>query len=125
MSQGQLGDIPPGAPVPTNVTGELDLTQGFGPLDNGSYLTRGYSMTPSGVPFFSNASQVRHHIRSRALTAECMLRPVYAAFTSSDCASPNHSRITNVQRRGRREARPTIAVSHCQKGRLNAIWLQF
>ena len=56
------------------MTGELDLTQGFGPLDNGTYLTRGYSMTPSGVPFFSNPSQVRHHIRSRALTAECMLQ---------------------------------------------------
>ena len=62
MSLEQLGDIPPGAPQPTNVTGELDLTQGFGPLDNGTYLTRGYYMTPPGVPYFSNASQVRPHM---------------------------------------------------------------
>ena len=62
MSLQQLGDIPPGAPQPTNVTGELDLTQGFGPLDNGTYLTRGYYMTPPGVPYFSNASQVRPHM---------------------------------------------------------------
>ena len=129
MSQGQLGDIPPGAPVPTNVTGELDLTQGFGPLDNGSYLTRGYSMTPSGVPFFSNASQVRHHIRSRALTAECMLRPVYAAFTSSirlcisksqphhkrpkawpQRGSPNHSCITLPE--GEAERNMAAVLSH-------------
>ena len=59
MNLAQLGDIPPGAPEPMNVTGELDLTQAFGPLDNGTYLTRGYYMTPSGVPYFSNASQVR------------------------------------------------------------------
>ncbi|CAL5223508.1 g6035 [Coccomyxa viridis] len=58
MNLAQLGDIPPGAPEPMNVTGELDLTQAFGPLDNGTYLTRGYYMTPSGVPYFSNASQV-------------------------------------------------------------------
>ena len=63
----ELGDIPPGAPVPTNVTGELDLTQGFGPLDNGTYLTRGYHMTPSGVPYFSNASQVGWMCQSASL----------------------------------------------------------
>ena len=61
MNLAQLGDIPPGAPEPMNVTGELDLTQAFGPLDNGTYLTRGYYMTPPGVPYFSNASQVRSH----------------------------------------------------------------
>ena len=31
----QVGTIP-GPVLPQNVTGELDLTQGFGPLDNGT-----------------------------------------------------------------------------------------
>ena len=66
----ELGDIPPGAPVPTNVTGELDLTQGFGPLDNGTYLTRGYHMTPPSVPYFSNASQVRQTWQSACMMSE-------------------------------------------------------
>ena len=82
MSLGQLGDIPPGAPVPANVTGELDLTQGFGPLDNGTYLTRGYSMTPSSVPYFSNASQVTDHTCLQASTTELKLRPIYVSSMS-------------------------------------------
>ena len=72
MNLAQLGDIPPGAPEPMNVTGELDLTQAFGLLDNGTYLTRGYYMTPSGVPYFSNASQVRPHI-SELVSSFCRL----------------------------------------------------
>ena len=57
MTIEQLGYIPP-PPLPTNVTGELDLTQGFGPVDNGTAATRGYVPVPSGTPYFSNASQV-------------------------------------------------------------------
>ena len=57
MTIEQLGYIPP-PPLPTNVTGELDLTQGFGPMDNGTAATRGYVPVPSGMPYFSNASQV-------------------------------------------------------------------
>lgn len=50
MSVQQLGYIPSG-PQPMNVTGQMDLTQGMtGPYDNGTYLTRGYTMTPSGTP---------------------------------------------------------------------------
>ena len=58
MSVQQLGYIP-GPPLPQNVTGEMDLTQGFGPVDNGTAATRGYTPVPSGMPNFSNASQVR------------------------------------------------------------------
>jgi len=60
MTMSQLGDIPGPitGPVPTNVTGELDLTQGFGPLDNGTALTRGYATVPSSTPYFSTAGQV-------------------------------------------------------------------
>ena len=57
MSIQQLGYIPP-PPLPQNVTGEMDLTQGFGPMDNGTAATRGYTPVPSGMPNFSNASQV-------------------------------------------------------------------
>ena len=58
MSIQQLGDIPM-PPLAMNVTGELDLTQGFsGPMDNGTAATRGFMMVPSGTPYFSNASQV-------------------------------------------------------------------
>ena len=60
-SGGQFGAIPPPGPLPTNVTGELDLTQAFGPLDNGTAATRGLVTMPSGIPYFSNASQVRLH----------------------------------------------------------------
>ena len=60
-SGGQFGAIPPPGPLPTNVTGELDLTQAFGPLDNGTAATRGLVTVPSSVPYFSNASQVRLH----------------------------------------------------------------
>ena len=60
MTMSQLGDIrgPITGPMPTNVTGELDLTQGFGPLDNGTALTRGYVTVPSSTPYFSTAGQV-------------------------------------------------------------------
>ena len=53
-----IGPLP--SPVlPPNVTGELDLTQSLaGPLDNGTASTRGYSIVPSGVPNFTNGSQV-------------------------------------------------------------------
>lgn len=57
MTIEQLGYIPP-PPLPMNVTGELDLTQGFGPMDNGTAATRGYVPVPSAMPYFSNASQV-------------------------------------------------------------------
>ena len=57
MSIQQLGYIP-GPPLPQNVTGEMDLTQGFGPVDNGTAATRGFTPVPSGMPNFSNASQV-------------------------------------------------------------------
>lgn len=58
MSAGQFGAVPPPGPLPTNITGELDLIQGFGPLDNGTAATRGLVMVPSSMPYFSNASQV-------------------------------------------------------------------
>lgn len=58
LSTQQIGTLP-GPVLPTNVTGELDLTQSLtGPLDNGTAATRGYTTTPSGMPYFSNASQV-------------------------------------------------------------------
>ena len=60
MSIEQLGYIAP-APLPMNVTGQMDLTQAMtGPVDNGTAATRGYVVTPSGMPYFSNASQVIH-----------------------------------------------------------------
>ena len=60
MSIEQLGYIPP-APLPMNVTGQMDLTQAMtGPVDNGTAATRGYVVVPSGMPYFSNASQVIH-----------------------------------------------------------------
>ena len=61
MTMGQLGEIPGPitGPEPTNVTGELDLTQGFGTLDNGTALTRGYVTVASSTPYFSTAGQVR------------------------------------------------------------------
>ncbi|KAK9915431.1 hypothetical protein WJX75_009080 [Coccomyxa subellipsoidea] len=59
MTTQQIGTIPPPFPVPTNVTGELDLTQSLtGTLDNGTAATRGFVTPPSGTPFFSNATQV-------------------------------------------------------------------
>ena len=59
MSIEQLGYIAP-PPLPMNVTGQMDLTQGMsGPMDNGTAATRGYVVVPSGMPYFSNASQVR------------------------------------------------------------------
>ena len=59
MSIEQLGYIPP-PPLPMNVTGQMDLTQGMsGPMDNGTAATRGYVVVPSGTPYFSNASQVQ------------------------------------------------------------------
>lgn len=79
MSMEQLGDIPPPVPQPINVTGELDLTQGFGPLDNGTFYTRGYNMMPSGTPFFSNASQVGHCLGSAQATLECCLKDPLAS----------------------------------------------
>ena len=58
MSIEQLGYIAP-PPLPMNVTGQMDLTQAMtGPMDNGTAATRGYVVVPSGMPFFSNASQV-------------------------------------------------------------------
>jgi hypothetical protein len=58
MSIQQLGYIPP-PPLPMNVTGQMDLTQAMtGPVDNGTAATRGYVVVPSGMPYFSNASQV-------------------------------------------------------------------
>jgi hypothetical protein len=60
MTTQQIGTIPPPFPVPTNVTGELDLTQSLtGTLDNGTAATRGFVTPPSGTPFFSNATQVQ------------------------------------------------------------------
>lgn len=45
--------------LPSNVTGELDLTQSLtGGLDNGTAATRGYTTSAPGMPYFSNASQV-------------------------------------------------------------------
>ncbi len=62
MSIEQLGYIA-GPILPMNVTGQMDLTQGMtGPRDNGTAATRGYVVVPSGTPYFSNASQVRHHL---------------------------------------------------------------
>ncbi|EIE26937.1 hypothetical protein COCSUDRAFT_59435 [Coccomyxa subellipsoidea C-169] len=59
MSTEQIGTIPPSPLLPTNVTGELDLTQSLtGQLDNGTAATRGFEIPPPGVPFFSNATQV-------------------------------------------------------------------
>ena len=59
----QVGEVP-GPVLPQNVTGELDLTQGFGPLDNGTAATRGYVPVPNtNMPLFSNDSQVgRWHL---------------------------------------------------------------
>lgn len=58
MSIEQLGYIAP-PPLPMNVTGQMDLTQALtGPMDNGTAATRGYVVVPSGMPYFSNASQV-------------------------------------------------------------------
>ena len=54
----QVGEVP-GPVLPQNVTGELDLTQGFGPLDNGTAATRGYVPVPNlNAPYFSNSTQV-------------------------------------------------------------------
>ncbi|BDA43081.1 Desiccation-related protein PCC13-62 [Coccomyxa sp. Obi] len=58
LSTQQIGTLP-GPMLPSNVTGELDLTQSLtGALDNGTAATRGYTTSPSGMPFFSNATQV-------------------------------------------------------------------
>ncbi len=59
LSTEQIGSLP-GPQLPANVTGELDLTQALnGGLDNGTAATRGYNTNVgSGVPFFSNATQV-------------------------------------------------------------------
>ncbi len=50
----------PTSPIlPANVTGELALTQGLqGPLDNGTYLTRGYTTPASQPPFISKDVRV-------------------------------------------------------------------
>ena len=75
MSAGQFGAVPPPGPLPTNITGELDLTQGFGPLDNGTAATRGLVMVPSSMPYFSNASQVSLiHSLTHSLTPRLPLR---------------------------------------------------
>lgn len=59
LSTEQIGTLP-GPMLPANVTGELDLTQSLtGGLDNGTAATRGYTTSPPGMPYFSNASQVR------------------------------------------------------------------
>ena len=72
----QVGTVP-GPVLPQNVTGELDLTQGFGPLDNGTAATRGYVPVPNlNMPLFSNGSQVRKK-------AEC--GPLWLSATSAGC----------------------------------------
>lgn len=59
LSTEQIGTLP-GPMLPSNVTGELDLTQSLtGGLDNGTAATRGYTTSAPGMPYFSNASQVR------------------------------------------------------------------
>lgn len=56
---------------PANVTGELDLTQSLaGPADNGTAATRGYTPVSSGVPNYTNSSQVW------LLPAAALIRPV-------------------------------------------------
>ena len=58
LSTEQIGTLP-GPVLPSNVTGELDLTQSLtGGLDNGTAATRGYTTSAPGTPYFSNASQV-------------------------------------------------------------------
>ncbi|CAK0780436.1 hypothetical protein CVIRNUC_005053 [Coccomyxa viridis] len=82
MSIQQLGYIP-GPPLPQNVTGEMDLTQGFGPVDNGTAATRGYTPVPSGMPNFSNASQV-------AVAMPMMMGQSAAAPSQSVAAGGRH-----------------------------------
>ncbi|KAK9915059.1 hypothetical protein WJX75_004249 [Coccomyxa subellipsoidea] len=58
LSTEQIGTLP-GPVLPSNVTGELDLTQSLtGGLDNGTAATRGYTTSAPGTPYFSNDSQV-------------------------------------------------------------------
>ena len=79
MTTQEVGTIPPAFPVPTNVTGELDLTQSLtGTLDNSTAATRGFMTPAPGTPFFSNATQVRSPIGKAALVFESA-----AAETSS------------------------------------------
>ncbi len=79
MSIEQLGYIPP-PPLPMNVTGQMDLTQAMtGPVDNGTAATRGYVVVPSGMPYFSNASQVTHHSNSTTYLSDvqCCSQSIY------------------------------------------------
>lgn len=79
MSTEQIGTIPPSPLLPTNVTGELDLTQSLtGQLDNGTAATRGFEIPPPGVPFFSNATQVcSGYFQPEISSVHCFLvRPI-------------------------------------------------
>ncbi|BDA43080.1 Desiccation-related protein PCC13-62 [Coccomyxa sp. Obi] len=87
MTVEQVGPIQ-GVPQPRNVTGELDLTQSLtGMLDNGTAATRGFVTTPSGEPFFSNATQARTLASRHSKVAVGLPLPSAAPSASAPTAS--------------------------------------
>lgn len=117
MTIEQLGYIPP-PPLPTNVTGELDLTQGFGPADNGTAATRGYVPVPSGTPYFSNASQVSVCSAHKSDLYPMPCKKRLTSVAAIHCADP-----ALVAKMLSQACWPSRAV-HAQRGESFMSWLE-